>query len=386
MQISGLKVLLLQDTTNYAGTEAHVLTLAKNLIEHTAVSPLVGVTAGGELHRRCAAKSIPYHVLPKTPGMFNLAGLIAVAAMLRNREADVIHAHNGRTSLVAICAKLLTRRGKVVLTQHFIEPDYVNRTGIAGRLTSLVHRFVLTNVDQHICISEAVRNGFLDRQERGVFAPESVHIVQNGIDDAYASLDKIECRERIKSELNLLQETRLILCVARLEPEKDVQALLRCVSKIDSSFPFHCVIVGDGSERSLLEELVRDAKIQDKVSFLGFRDDVPSIMKAADIFVLPAPAEPFGLVVVEAMMAALPVIAIDNGGPADIVISDQTGLLVPAEDINAMSAALISLINDANQCLFMGAQGQRRAKAIYSSAVMAINTGNVYALYGPKGQ
>ena len=156
MQISGLKVLLLQDTTNYAGTEAHVLTLAKNLAKHTAVSPVIGITAGGELHRRCAATGIPYRVLPKTPGMFNIAGIVAVAAMLRNREVDVIHAHNGRTSLVAICAKLLTRRGKVVLTQHFIEPDYVNRTGIAGRLAGLVHRFILTNIDQHICISEAV--------------------------------------------------------------------------------------------------------------------------------------------------------------------------------------------------------------------------------------
>ena len=386
MQISGLKVLLLQDTTNYAGTEAHVLTLAKNLAKHTAVSPVIGTTAGGELHRRCAAANVPYHVLPKSPGMFNLAGMIAAAAMLRNREVDVIHAHNGRTSLVANCAKLLTRRGKVVLTQHFIEPDYVNRKGIAGRLAGLVHRFILTNVDQHICISEAVRNGFLDRQEQGVVAPESVHIVQNGIDDVYESLDKLECRERILSELNLLQETRLVLCVARLEPEKDVQALLRSVSKIVSSIPFHCVIVGDGSERSRLEMLVRYTKVQDKVTFLGFRNNVPSIMKASDIFVLPAPAEPFGLVVVEAMMAALPVVAIANGGPSEIVVNDQTGFLVPADDIQALSFAVKKLVNDTSKCLTMGTYGQRRAKAAYSSEVMANNTCNVYALCGHKGQ
>ena len=386
MQISRLKVLLLQDTTNYAGTEAHVLTLAKNLAEQTNVSPVVGVTDGGELHRRCAATSIPYHVLPKTPGLFNLAGIIAVAALLRKGEVDVIHAHNGRTSLVAVCAKLLTWRGKVILTQHFIEPDYVNRTGIAGRLAGLVHRFILTNVDQHICISQAVKASFLKRQDESVLNSDSVQVVQNGIDDVYETLDRVECRKHLISELNVTPETRLILCVARLEPEKDVRALLSSLSKIETSIPFHCVIVGDGSERSRLEVLVRDTKVQDKVTFLGFRNDVPSIMKAADIFVLPAPAEPFGLVVVEAMMAALPVVAINCGGPADIVINDQTGLLVPPEDINALSAALISLINDANQSLFMGAQGQRRAKAVYSSDVMAINTGSVYALCGSEGQ
>jgi glycosyltransferase involved in cell wall biosynthesis len=386
MQVSGLKVLLLQDTTNYAGTEAHVLTLSKNLVKHTDVSPLVGVTAGGELHRRCAAANIPYHVLPKTPGMFNLAGMIAVAVMLRNREVDVIHAHNGRTSLVAVCAKLLTQRGKVVLTQHFIEPDYVNRKGIGGLLAGLVHRFILTSVEQHICISQAVRIGFLDRQEQCGVPPEAVHVVQNGIDDVYELLDKVDCRERLISDLNLLQETRLILCVARLEPEKDVQALLTSVSKIETSIPFHCFIVGDGSERSRLEELVCDAKIHDKVSFLGFREDVPAIMMAADIFVLPAPAEPFGLVVVEAMMAALPVVAIANGGPSEIVVDEQTGFLVPADDIEALSLAVTTLVRDTNEGLTMGTHGQRRAKSVYSSAVMASNTGNVYALCGPKGQ
>jgi glycosyltransferase involved in cell wall biosynthesis len=386
MQISGLKVLLLQDTTNYAGTEAHVLTLAKNLAKHTAVSPLVGVTADGELHRRCAAANIPYHVLPKMPGMFNLAGFIAVAKMLLNREVDVVHAHNGRTSLVAVCAKLLARRGNVVLTQHFIEPDYVNRTGIAGRLAGLVHRFVLANVDQHICISEAVKASFLKRQDHNAVNSDSVQVVQNGIDDVYETLDRVECRKHLISELNVTPETRLILCVARLEPEKDVQALLRSVSKVDSSIPFHCVIVGDGSERSRLEALVRDTKVQDKVSFLGFRDDVPSIMKAADIFVLPAPAEPFGLVVVEAMMAALPIVSIDNGGPSEIVIDKQTGFLVPVGDVKALSHAIKEIIEDTNQGLTMGTQGQRRAKAVYSSDVMSNNTGNVYALCGPKGQ
>ena len=385
MQVSGLNVLLLQDTTNYAGTEAHVLTLAKNLAKHTAVLPLVGVTAGGELHRRCDAGNVPFSVLPKTPGMFNMAGIIAVAKMLRSREVDVVHAHNGRTSLVAVCAKLLMRRGKVVLTQHFIEPDYVNRTGIAGRLAGSIHRFVLSNVDQHICISEAVKTSFLKRQDQNEVETDSVHVVQNGIDDVYESLDKLECRKQLISELNLQQELRLILCVARLEPEKDVRALLSSLSKIETSIPFHCVIVGDGSERSRLEVFVRDTNLQDKVTFLGFRNNVPSIMKASDVFVLPAPAEPFGLVVVEAMMAALPVVAIANGGPSEIVVNNQTGFLLPADDIQALSFAVKKLVNDTSKGLTMGTYGQRRAKAAYSSEVMANNTCNVYALCGHKG-
>jgi glycosyltransferase involved in cell wall biosynthesis len=380
MQRSALKVLLLQDTTNYAGTEAHVLTLAKNLAKHTDVSAIVGVTAGGELHMRCAAGNIPYRVLPKTPGMLNLAGIIAVAKMLRDRDVDVIHAHNGRTSLVAVCAKLHTRKGGVVLTQHFIEPDYVNRKGLGGKLAGMIHGFILTNVDQHICISEAVKSAFIDRQESGVNDFASVHIVQNGIDDVYKSLERAECREKLFSELKLPLETRIVLCVARLEPEKDVQTLIKAVSAIKTSSPLHCLIVGDGNERNSLEALLRDTKMQDRVSFLGFRDDVPAIMKSADIFVLPAPAEPFGLVVVEAMMAGVPVVAIDNGGPAEIVITGQTGILVNREDVNTMGNAITLLLENPPVCQSMGIHGQQRAETVYSSTNMAMSTGIVYAM------
>jgi glycosyltransferase involved in cell wall biosynthesis len=380
MQRSPLKVLLLQDTTNYAGTEAHVLTLARSLAAHTDVSPIIGVTPGGELHRRCATGYIPYVVLPKTAGMFNLAGIIAVAKMLRKREVDVVHAHNGRTSLVAVCAKLLARKGQVVLTQHFIEPDYVNRRGLAGKLAGLIHKFILKNVDQHICISEAVKTAFLDRQEPGVVNSDSVHIVQNGIDDVYGSLERAECRTKLVSELNLPEEIRIVLCVARLEPEKDVQALLKAVSAINTSSPFHCLVVGSGNERKHLESFVRASNIQDRVSFLGFRDDVPSIMKSADIFVLPAPAEPFGLVLVEAMMAGLPVVAVNNGGPAEIAIDEQTGILVPRGDVDAIGKAIAKLIENPSICQSMGIQGQLRAEVVYSSATMAKSTGNVYGL------
>jgi glycosyltransferase involved in cell wall biosynthesis len=380
MQCSGSKVLLLQDTLNYAGTEAHVLTLAKNLAVHTDVSPIIGVTSGGELHRRCATANIPYVVLPKTPGMFNLAGIIAGAKMLRNREVDVVHAHNGRTSLVAVCAKKLSSKGRVVLTQHFIEPDYVNRTGPAGKLAGMIHRFILSNVDQHICISEAVKSAFLDRQVSGLIDSASVHIVQNGIDDVYGSLERGKCREKLFSELNLPVEIRIVLCVARLEPEKDVLALLKAVSAIKTSSPFHCLIVGDGNERNHLEGFVRDANIQDRVSFLGFRDDVPSIMKSADIFVLPAPAEPFGLVVVEAMMAGLPIVAMNHGGPSEIVNNERTGLLITRGDVNVLGNAITRLLENPTICQSMGFHGQQRAESVYSSASMAKSMGNVYEL------
>jgi glycosyltransferase involved in cell wall biosynthesis len=268
----------------------------------------------------------------------------------------------------------------VVVTQHFIEPDYVNRKGPAGKLAGLIHRFILKNVDQHICISEAVESAFLDRQDQGVVDSESVNIVQNGIDDIYGSLKRAECREKLFSELNLPLETRIVLCVARLEIEKDVQALIKAVSAIKTSSPFHCLIVGDGNERNHLEGFVRDTNIQDRVTFLGFRDDVPSIMKSADIFVLPAPAEPFGLVVAEAMMAGLPVVAINNGGPAEIVIGEQTGVLVSRGDVNAMVKAITRLLENPTLCQSMGIHGQQRADSVYSSTTMAISTGNVYAL------
>jgi glycosyltransferase involved in cell wall biosynthesis len=293
---------------------------------------------------------------------------------------DVVHAHNGRTSLVAVCAKKLSSKGQVVLTQHFIEPDYVNRRGLAGKLAGMIHRFILMNVDQHICISEAVKSKFLGRQGQAVVNRDRVHIVNNGVDDVYSNLDREQCRERVLSYLNLAATTTLILCVSRLEPEKDVQALLTSLTNIEKTIPYHCLIVGDGSERTQMESFVRKVKIDDRVSFLGYRADVPNIMKASDLFVLPCPAEGFGLVIAEAMFAGLPVVAINHGGPVEIVICQETGLLVPRNDIMSMSDAIRELLENTSQSVYMGLKGQQRAQTVYASSVMAINTGNVYEL------
>jgi glycosyltransferase involved in cell wall biosynthesis len=129
-----------------------------------------------------------------------------------------------------------------------------------------------------------------------------------------------------------------------------------------------------------MEDFVRKVKIDDRVSFMGYRADVPNIMKASDLFVLPCPAEGFGLVIAEAMFAGLPVVAINHGGPVEIVISEETGLLVPRDNIMSMSAALTLLLENTSQSLTMGVKGQQRAQTVYASSIMAIKTRNVYVL------
>lgn len=148
---------------------------------------------------------------------------------------------------------------------------------------------------------------------------------------------------------------------ARLEPVKNLAGLLRAFSQLKSA---NCVlqIAGDGSERATLESRTRELGIADRVQFLGWRADIDSLLQQWDCFVLPSVEEGFGISVLEAMAAGLPVIATSVGGMREIVTNGQDGLLVPANDDGALADAMRRLISDPTLRSRLGANARKRSE------------------------
>jgi glycosyltransferase involved in cell wall biosynthesis len=166
---------------------------------------------------------------------------------------------------------------------------------------------------------------------------------------------------------------------ARLEPEKDVASLLEAMQSVQAAHPQAvCVVAGDGSQKAALQQRIEEAGLQNAVRLLGFRSDVLGLINAADIFVLPSPAEPFGLVLLEAMALGKPVIATQAGGPLEIVVPDETGVLVPPRDANALGTALCRLLEDTTAREEMGRKGRARFEATFNARRMACETIEVY--------
>ena len=182
----------------------------------------------------------------------------------------------------------------------------------------------------------------------GVYA--SFYVAPTGVPPLPPSLNG---RKRVRQSLDLADDTPLLLYTGRLGPEKHVELLLHMVVALqERGLPaplnkFRLAIVGDGQCRAVLETLAAGLHLQDRVVFTGTQQhaDIADWYAAADIFTLASPAETQGLVLIEAMQTGLPCVAVDQGGPTEIVADGKTGRLVPF-DAQAFADAVEELLRD----------------------------------------
>lgn len=160
---------------------------------------------------------------------------------------------------------------------------------------------------------------------------------------------------------------RTIVTVANLRAEKSHETLIDAAAVLRADFPdLQVWIVGDGPRRTELERRVRDQGLQSTVQFLGHREDVPDLLAAADLFVLPSRSEAFPNGAIEAMAAGLPVVASAVGGLLDLIEHGRTGLLVEPGNSMALAAALRGLIEDEATAARLGRAARDEIAAHYS--------------------
>lgn len=338
------RVCLYTDSDVYAGTESHILELARGL-RLLGVPVTIAAPVPSALVSRAEPLGIRILAIPKQ-GLLDVAAIRIFRRLLIDGQLDVLHAHNGRTAMAAALAVRAAGAGGgvAIATQHFLEPNHSRHTGLKGQISRFAHEWVARRIHAHVAISEAVRESMIDRQE---VPPARITVVLNGISPVDPST--LLPAATVRQNLGLSAATPLIVCMARLEREKNIETLIAAMPKVLAQVPdAQCVILGDGARFDALHAqiIASGAKVSSNVRLLGFRSDALSILAAADIFVLPSLAEPFGLAIVEAMALGKPVIATRAGGPREIVTHGQTGLVVTPEDPAELSAALLTLLLD----------------------------------------
>jgi L-malate glycosyltransferase len=191
-------------------------------------------------------------------------------------------------------------------------------------------------------------------QQEGL-APESIAVIPNGV-DLGAYIDRTPSAQ-----------IQRIVTVANLRPEKGHETLIASAAALVRSYPhLRFQIVGEGPRKHELQDLAAARGVSQHVEFLGHSDDVPSVLAAADVFVLPSRSEAFPNSVIEAMAAGLPVIASAVGGLLDLIDHDRTGLLVPPSDAEALTHALRFLIENPTHAAAIGATARMEIRQRYS--------------------
>jgi glycosyltransferase involved in cell wall biosynthesis len=365
-------VLLLTDADVFAGTERHILALASAL-RNEQMNPSIGCPDPSPLADRARAVGIPVISIPKR-GRIDWQAARKIKQLAENGDFQIVHAHNGRTALAAAIGLRRVPSSKLVVTQHFLSPAHTRRRGPAALFSRFVHHKINARADCFIAISHAVADAVRRRES---LPPDRLIVVHNGL----APIDPASLRPRadVRAELQIEPQSPLILCAARLEPEKDVATLIAAMRQVSDHFPAaRCLVAGQGALHNDLSRQIESLNLQSNVRLLGFRPDALSLIAAADCFVLPSLAEPFGLVLLEAMSLGKPVIATRAGGCLEIIEDGVSGLLVPPKNPAALSASVEQIIQNPAAAATLAQQGKERFLSLFTDQRMAAATAAVY--------
>ena len=370
-----MKVLMLQDTSNYAGTEAHILTLSDALSKVDKVEIELLAPRGSELEKRSQTMVLRCHVCRPSISAF----FFSTIAIVGTTRPDIIHAHNGRMTLIAVLvAKLLG--GKVVASQHFLEPAHVLSTGPLGKFKRALHQWVGRQLDFRICVSQAALTSMQKRRDIIAKTDSAYSVIHNGIDISKVRLSVTKTRLEVRSELGIPSSAKLIMSAARLEPEKSIDTLLDAFKIVtDAGINANLIITGDGSLQVPLQQRIIDLGLSHLVNLAGFRKDVHSIMHASDAFVLPSANEPFGLVLLEAMSLGVPTLAAQSGGPLEIIDDGSNGYLFRPNDAANLAERILHVLQEPLKTSDISQLGERSVREKFSSSVMASATIRAYA-------
>lgn len=370
-----IRVLSWIDTDRFAGTERHLLDLMRGLRMEgeLQIEARLGCPPDSPLWQHAQEVNLPLLAIQRQ-GMLDLKLVRQLRRLLKSGRVHILHAHNGRTALHSALAVALARRGKVVFTQHFLEPDHVSRRGPLGIVFKAAHHWVGRRVAGFVAISQAVRHAMLERHE----APDDkITVVPNGITPPDA--EHLTSRQEMRQTLNIAPDAPLVVCVARLEVEKDVGTLIGAMQAVTRQLPDAlCLIAGEGAQHDALKGQIESCELQESVRLLGFVEDALSLIGASDVLALPSLAEPFGLVLLEAMALGVPVVATRAGAPPEIVEDGETGLLVLPAKPSALSEALLQLLHDPETTRKMGEAGRARFESEFTAARMARDIIKVY--------
>ncbi|HEY6397183.1 MAG TPA: glycosyltransferase family 4 protein, partial [Solirubrobacteraceae bacterium] len=333
------------------GAERQASILLPGLRQRGIDAGIIALDGGGPFVAPLRAAGVPVEVLDMRH-RFDLAPL-ARSPLIRSFKPDVI-VSRGVSGLYVGHALSLWRRAAHLYNDH---------RGVGVELSQrreLMTKILAGRLRSVIVVSQDQADGWL---EMGC-SRETVVVIANGVPTERIAVSAGEVRE----ELEIPQDAVVALLVASLRPLKRVPDFIRAVQQAREAHPeLVALIAGDGPERVLLHQL---ADCDPSIRVLGYRDDVPRLLAAADVLVLASEYEALPMAILEAMAAGLPVLATRVGAIPAAVGDGESGLLVAPGDVNALRDGLVRLAGDPGLRQALGAAGQRRCSESWGAERM----------------
>ncbi len=369
---NNVKIIHVSKMTGIAGAERHLLHLVAGLRDAGLDAEILVLTPPNDplesFFAQAEARSIPTHQMPIRADLA-LTLLPRLRRFFRSRRCDIVHTHLIHADLYGALAARWAGVPHVVTSRHN-DDRFRRRAPIR-----LLNRWLWGRVDHGIAISNWVRRFSIDIESA---PPSKITTVHYGLDPDSIQVEA-DARADLAAELGLHTSAPLVGTVCRLTPQKGVHHALRAFWYVAKAYPAaHFLVTGDGPERPELEMLIYGLGLEDRVHFLGWRENPHAIIAALDVLLVPSLWEGFGMVLLEAMAQRVPIIASKVSAIPEIVINGKTGLLCPPGDEDAFASALSLFLEDPYLAREMGAQGRARLESQFTTARMVEGTRMVY--------
>jgi glycosyltransferase involved in cell wall biosynthesis len=369
-----VRILQLIPGLPVGGAERMLLQLVTHLDRERYEITVVSLhRLGTAMERDFAAAGFDVVYLEKRLG-FDARMFWRLAGVLRRVGPDIVHSH--RSVLQYALPSLLGRlRRRTVHTVHNVAEREVTGAG-----SKLGHWLAIRAGVAPIAICQSVADSIWS-----VYGVRARALIPNGVPVATFSTPSVP-RQVWRERQGIPQAAVVFTCVARLSAQKNVGALVQALAALRGRREAMLLLCGDGEEQGQLEAEARRLGVAERVRFLGSRADVPEVLCASDVFVLPSLYEGHPLSVMEAMAAGRPVIATAVGGVPELVRPEQTGLLVPPGDVAALAAAMERLAGSQEERERLGRRGARLAAELFDVSKMADAYDRLYqSLLHPRG-
>jgi glycosyltransferase involved in cell wall biosynthesis len=319
-----MRIMLFDATRQWTGGAYRVLLFSREL-RLRGHEVTVGCLPGSELSKRLGQEGVPFFTLDPRSDI-NLSVAPEIVRMMRQKAVEVIDVHSPKFYWLALIAARVVGL-PVIITRNVP----FRKTGIKKKINSLLYGRL---VDRVVSVSEKVKRELMVDYE---IEDSRIEVIHDGLDMARFEGDGHGKRENSGSFM--------IGVISRLDYGKGLECFIEAIPEILRTFPdARFLIAGTGAIEESLRLRAHELRIDARITFAGFRNDVPELLKDIDITILPSPDEAMSMIALESMASGVPVVATSGTGLVDIISNMENGVIVKPNDPKALADGVVSLL------------------------------------------
>lgn len=361
-----IHIAFLVHTYGFGGLENMVTNLVNHLNPHRFTSTIICFAPLGQLNNRVDINRVQVLSLGKTGGN-NPQLIYKIYQILKEIGVDIVQTHNWGTAVEGILGAKLARIQGVI---------HAERGTIEVKARNIFLQRLLWGVADHVL---SVSDAHKKKMTHLIGFPYSkIQAIVNGVDtDRF--FPNSEKKEEMRNALGLKKSSLCIGTIGSLRPVKNQSLLIKACQSILPQFEeVEVLIVGEGPLALQLKQEVQALGLTEKIHFSGAQPNIPEILNAVDLFVLPSRSEGMPNAVLEAMSCGVPVIATAVGGVPEVIEHGENGILIASEDEPQLVAALTNLIQNPETRRMLGMKGRQRVLSHFSLKAMVSEYQDLY--------